>query len=148
MIDIIVFLICTLCGYVIGKYIERQVRAKAAFFADASRYVSLFGINIDGRQLDVTAFNKEFVENCSESFANFLQIRNAPWRLSNAEKQQLRWIYEGLGAMSSDELKKQLDFRSVFIAEQNKKYSEQASKASVYPKLGVLLGAMAGILFI
>lgn len=148
MIDIIVVIACTLCGFVIGKYMERQVRAKAAFFADVSKYLSLFCLNIDGRQLEVGVFNREFAENCSAPFAEYLTTGKTRCRLSSAEKVEVKSLFEGLGAVSSRELKKQLDYRSVYFEEQNKKYSEQSSKASIYPKLGILLGVMAGIVLI
>ncbi len=148
MIDIVVLVACTLCGYVIGKYFEKQIRIKSAFFFDVNKYLSLFEVNIDGRQLEIDEFNKEFAENCSAAFLEYLGSGKTKCRLSTIEKKELKLLFDSFEAVSSQELKKQISFQRYFFTEQNNRYSEQASKASIYPKLGILLGVMVGIVLI
>lgn len=148
MLDIVVIIVCSLCGFAIGKYVERRVKAKSDFLSDLVRYTELFRLNIDGRQVELDKFNKEFAENCSVAFREYLTDGKIRCGLSNAEKTSLKNFYDNIGAVGSRELKSHIDYYSAIFSSQNKSATEQASKASVYVKLGILLGVMVGIVLI
>lgn len=148
MTDIIVLLACAFCGFAVGKYLERRVRCKKAFFEDANKYIELFKVNISGRQLEVNAFNEEFGKNYSGAFAEYVKGVKGKFNLTSTEKLLLDNFFQCLNAVSSQELQKQLDFNARPVKELAVKYSEQSSKASIYPKLGLLMGVMAGIVLI
>ena len=148
MTDIVVILACSLCGFAIGKFLERLICGKAAFFSDVNRYLTLFVVNIDGRQLEIDAFNKDFKTSCGSAFAEYLDGGKMRLKLSQSEKKELKSFFDDLSAVSSQDLKKQIECHKAFFAVREKIYSEQASKASVYSKLGILLGVMVGIVLV
>ncbi len=148
MTDIVVLIACAACGFCLGMYAEKRIRRKNAFYADLVKYIELFALNIDGRQLEVDKFNADFAKNCSANFAQYLAGDTKKLGLSAKERQGLEEFFADIGRADTQQLKKFLEhYRAIF--EQQRKIVEQRSqKASVYAKLGFLLGLMLGILLI
>ena len=148
MTDIIVILACSACGFAIGKYFERRIRGKARFFDDLNRYAALFRVNVQGRQLEADLFNSQFAENCGKEFGAYLNGGKPVCALNAAEKHLLEDFFNCLKAVSSAEMLKQMDIYSQRFGELSAKYTAEAGKAAIFPKLGALLGAMSGIVLI
>lgn len=60
MTDIIILIACILCGFISGKYIERQIKIKGKFYEDLRRYISVLKENLSGRQLELDSLNKAY----------------------------------------------------------------------------------------
>ena len=148
MLDIVIIIACSLCGFAVGKYLEKRIRNKNSFFVDLNKYIASFRINVDGRQLERDLFNAEFSESCGDGFREYLKGGKLKCKLSAPEQKEIKDFFENLGEVSSVELKKNLDYYSYVFSEKSKLIAEQSNKASVYVKLGILLGVMAGILLI
>ena len=146
MLDILILIACTLCGFACGKYIEKRIKRKGEFFADLTRYVMLLKINVDGRKLELQQFNEEFSAQCSQIFADFLRDGKIRCSLSAMQKSNVTKFFDNLSCASSDELDKHIEYYSAILNSDAKQVAEgKVAKASVYVKLGVLFGIMVGI---
>lgn len=147
MIDIIVFIGCVLCGYFIGKYLEKGVSRKGAFYQDVRRYAVGLRENVTGRQLELDKFNSEFTQNCSADFAEYIESGKVKCRLSHNQKKNLADFFGNLDCVSSQQLSEHIDYYGKILEDDCKQVTEkEASKAGVYGKIGMLLGAMLGIM--
>ena len=148
MTDIVAIIACALCGFALGKYFERRVRSKFMFCSDLCKYLALFKVNLDVRQLEIDKFNKDFCANCSEVFCEYIEKGKTRCSLNTREQNYVKTFFEGLNAVSTHELKKHVDYYEAIFADMNKEANDQARRASVYVKLGILLGVMVGIVLI
>ena len=146
MIDIIILIACTLCGFACGKYLEKRIKRKGEFYSDLTRYVMLLKINVEGRKLELARFNEEFVEQCGTIFAEYLRDGKIRCGLSAMEKNNVEKFFDNLSCASSEELGKHIEYYTALLNSDAKRVTEgEVAKASVYVKLGVLLGMMVGI---
>ena len=148
MLDIVCVILCSLLGFSLGLFVERSVKSRCAFWADMDKYISRFAVNVDGRQLELPGYNGEFAGECGALFAEYLRTGKLKGRFLREEKLLVDRFFSGLNAVSSEDLKRHLAYYSVIIGEKNKQAAAQASKASIYVKLGILFGVMAGIILI
>ena len=145
MIDIIILIGCALCGYICGKYLEKRTKRKGEFYNDLLRYVTLLKVNVEGRQVELSDFNGEFCNNCSESFRQYVQEGKTRSAFSDLQKNNVDTFFNNIGCVSSQELIRHIDYYRVLFEADGKKISDEVSKASIYTKLGILLGVMVGI---
>ena len=145
MIDIIILIGCTLCGFACGKYLEKRIRRKGEFYSDLLRYVTLLKLNVEGKQVELSTFNEEFCQNCSESFAQYLLEGKVKCAFSKLQKSNVVAFFENIGCVSSEELIRHIDYYKEVFDTDAKKIKEEVGKASICAKLGILLGVMVGI---
>ena len=149
MIDILIIIGCTLIGYLLGKYIERKIFDKGKFYQDLTSYVMLLKDNVNGRQLELSSFNLEYSQGSGKIFSDFLLNNNLKSHLSKTQKDNLTAFFSKLDCVSSQALIEHIDYYGKILNDdaQNVLQNEVA-KSSIYAKLGMLLGAMVGILFV
>ena len=145
MLDIIILIACSLCGFACGKYLEKRTKRKGEFYSDLQRYVTLLKLNVEGKQVELFAFNEEFCQNCSEAFSHFLQEGKFKCAFSSLQKSNVDAFFNNLGCVSSEELVRHIDYYKAVFEADAKKISDEVAKASIYTKLGILLGVMVGI---
>ena len=146
MTNIIILFCCILVGFLVGRYLSKRVKNREIFFADLKRYLSLLNVNVRGRCVDLTTFNREFALNCSELFANFLTDGKPPNFLDVNQKQLVAKAFLSLSATTSAELLSNLEYFEQLVSSQLSSMSNASHNANMYSKLGVLLGVMVGIL--
>ncbi len=149
MIDIVVLIACTLCGYLCGKYIEKRILDKNNFYQDLRKYISLLKENVAGKQLELDKFNRNFSENCSKVFAEYLNDNKLKCKVGAAQRKNLEEFFGNLVCVSSEQLSNHIEFFEKVLSEDIKFVKEQeVAKSSVYSKVGALIGAIVGILLI
>ncbi len=147
MINIILLLCCIFVGFLLGIVARKQVVARAELFADAVKYVGLFKLNVGGKRLEVAQFNARFLSDCSESFGRYLEKRES-CRMSAQHKKHLQEFFDNLDCTSGEAVIQHLDFYEKIFREDWDACRASATKSSLYVKLGLLIGAMIGILFL
>ena len=145
MLDIIILIACALCGFACGKFLEKRTRRKGEFYSDLQRYITLLKVNVEGKQVELDDFNKEFCKNCSDSFCQYVQEGKIKCAFSNSQKSNVTAFFDNIGCVSSQELIRHIDYYKAVFEADTKKITEEVSKASIYAKLGILLGVMVGI---
>ena len=145
MTDIIVLIACTLCGFAVGKYVEKRVKRKGEFYNDLTRYVMLLKVNVEGRKVELADFNREFTSQCSSVFADFIDGGKIACSLSGVQKDTVTKFFGNLSCSSSEELSKHIEYYNTVLAADSKQVTDEVAKASVYVKLGILFGLMVGI---
>ena len=145
MLDIIILIACALCGFVCGKYLEKRTKRKGDFYTDLVRYVTLLKVNIEGKQVELPVFNEEYCQTCSEVFSQYLIESKLRCALSSSQKSNIEGFFENIGCVTTQELNKHIDYYKTIFEADSKSISEEVSKASIYVKLGILLGVMVGI---
>ena len=145
MLDIIILIACALCGFACGKYLEKRVKRKGEFYFDLQRYVTLLKVNVEGKQVELSAFNEEFCQNCSETFCQYIQENKVKCALSPLQKSNVAGFFDNIGCVSSQALIRHIDYHKAVFEADAKNISSEVSKASIYTKLGILLGVMVGI---
>ena len=149
MLDIIIIVCCILGGFALGKYIENRISAKGKFFQDVTRYAAMLKENVNGRQWELSKFNHEFCKTCSKPFAEYITVGQVKLRLSKLQKDNLSAFFDNLDCASLQALVQHLDYHGKLLAEMSKNVMDnEVAKASIYSKLGMLLGAMLGILLV
>lgn len=149
MLDIIIIICCISGGFALGKFVERRLGDKGRFYKDLTRYVLSLKENVGGRQLELAKFNEEFAQSCSKPFADYLLLGRLNVSLTKAQREDLRLFFDNLDCVSSQALLRHLECQGkILTAECDEVLSKETSKASVYGKLGMLLGAMLGILLV
>ncbi len=148
MLRIVILIICAICGFLFGMFFKRRALNRNFFWTDLTRYIAQFQINMNGRQMEVMKLNEEFTANCSSVFAGYLSDRKTACYMTKRERTEVDQFFNGLNAVSSDELKNHLEYHAYIFSEECKVVSDQMKKSAVYPKLGALLGVMVGIVLI
>lgn len=149
MLDIIIIICCILGGFLLGKFIENKIIEKGKFYKDLTRYVSTLRENVSGRQLELFKFNEEFSKTCSKSFADYLRCGKLKLTLKKSQKENVEVFFNNLNCASSQALIQHLDYQGKILADDGKEIiDKEMGKASICSKLGMLLGAMLGILLV
>lgn len=148
MIDIVIVATAAVCGYFIGKFFEKRFEQKKLFYSDIVRYVDRFSYNVKNRQKELSVFDEEFTRECSAVFGSYIKENKLPYRFSKASKTVLADFRKDLNCISSEELLKRLEYYKTQFSAENSAANDEYKKASIYSKLGILLGVMAGILLI
>lgn len=149
MIDIIIVIGCILGGFVIGKFFERRISEKGAFYKDLTRYLSLLKDNVNGKQLELSGFNEEFSKNCGRSFADFIATKQLKLKIAKPQKDNISSFFDHLDCVSSQALVEHINYYGKILADDAEDvFRNEVAKSSIYGKLGMLLGAMLGILLI
>ena len=150
MIDIIIVICCILAGFALGKFIERRINEKGKFYRDLNSYVSLLKDNVTGQQLEIETFNKKIATNSSSKvFADYIQSHELKIGLTKSQKSNLTGFFDNLDCASSQALLDHLNYYEKILEDDAQKVLQQdVAKASIYSKLGMLLGAMLGILLV
>ena len=147
MINIIILISCTLCGLAVGKYLEKRTKRRGEFYNDLVRYMTLLKINVEGRKLELADFNADFSKQCSNDFVEFLSTGKMKCSLNSLQKSNLNKFFDNLSCASSTELYKHIEYCAGILGNDAKQIESEVSKASVYVKIGLLLGLMVGIVF-
>ena len=145
MLDIIILILCTLCGFACGKFLEKRIKRKGEFYTDLLRYVTLFKLNVEGKLIELATFNEQFCQNCSASFAQYIQEGKIKCAFTSLQKGNITSFFNNTGCVSSEELIRHIDYYKAVFETDAKQISEQVAKSSIYTKLGILLGVMVGI---
>ena len=147
MIHIILLLCCILCGFLLGRFLQKQVLCKNQLYLDLTKYIAALKLNVGGRQLQLDKFNADFTQNCSGVFQTALNQKKLP-RLKPDKRKTLQDFFAGLNCASSSQLLQNLEFYEAQIRPDAEEAAQDAKKSSVYVKIGLLVGAMVGILFL
>lgn len=149
MIHIIIIIACAICGFLLGKAVQRSILQKCSFYKDLARYADLFKINVAGKQIELAQFNANFSDGCTQPFARYLLDGKFPVGISASEKRDVNSFFEGIAKYGSAELVKHIDYYCGVFDKYFKSATEtEFRRAAIYPKLGILGGVMLGILFI
>ena len=148
MIDIIILIACALCGFACGKYLEKRIKRKGDFYSDLQRYITLLKVNVEGKQVELNEFNDEFCKNSSASFSQYVQEGKIRCAFTSSQKSNVIGFFYNIGCVSSEELIRHIDYYKAVFESDAKKISDEVAKASIYAKLGILLGVMVGIVLI
>lgn len=149
MLDIILVVCCILGGFAVGKYVESKIGEKGKFYKDLVRYVATLRDNVNGKQLELLQFNNEFAKSSCKSFAEYISTGKLRLRLSKAQRENVATFFDNLDCASSQALLQHLDYQGKILVEDGKSVLErEVAKASICSKLGMLLGAMIGILLV
>ncbi len=130
-----------------GKYFQKRVKNRSDLYADVSRYIAELKLNVTGKQTEISKFNEEFLQRCSKAFSEFFSEQKS-FALSTAGKKQLQKFFADLDCISGEQLLQHLNFYEKQFEVQVKDSVDELKKSSMYVKLGLLLGAMIGILFL
>lgn len=146
MTNIILLIACSLCGYACGKYLENRIKRKGEFLSDLNRYVTLLKVNVEGKQLELSEFNAQFGSSCSEIFKEYLLDGKLKCTLSKLQRESVEMFFSNLSRSSSQELTKHLEYYGAVFESMDKQFTQkEIAGASMYVKLGILLGVMIGI---
>lgn len=147
MTNIIAMICTTLCGILVGSYLQSLCKVKRDFCADLVKYASSLRVNVQSKQLTIAEFNNDFAKNCSAAFADFLRGAQSP--LGKSDRVDAEKFFDGIACLSADELIKHIDFYLPVLDEMRVGTQEDfRKKGSLYVKLGALCGVMTGILFL
>ena len=147
MTNIILFLCCVLTGFLAGRAMQKRSLVRADIFSDVTQYVSALKINVTGKQQEMELFNAEFLKNCSDGFRNYFADKKCGF-VNRTQKQHLDGFFGNLNCSSGELLLQHLNFYEKIFEQDWNSILEEAKKSAVYVKLGLLSGAMAGILFL
>lgn len=148
MTNIILLLACSLCGFAIGKYLEKRIKRKGDFYSDLTRYVALMKINIKGRKVELSRFNEEFCRSSSKLFADFLTDGELKCTLKQSQKNSVIQFFENLSCATSDALEKHIEYYAEIFATDSKDITKEVASVTIYSKLGLLLGMIVGIILL
>lgn len=126
---------------------QKQAIAKNLMYLDLLKYIAALKLNVNGRQLELARFNADFCTNCSGAFCAALQQNKYP-RLKADKRKTVQDFFANLNCASGNQLLQHLEFYETQLRPDAEECAQAAAKSSVYVKIGILLGAMAGILFL
>ncbi len=149
MTDIIVFLMCALAGFLVGNYLKKQSIHKNFFYLDSIKYIKLLLTNIDTKQVVLNDFNADYCISCCKDFNEFISLGKMPSYLLKTEKKLFNDLQYSLTNTIRDKMIINLNFLLEQINGQYEEFvSSKFTQAKVYEKIGLLCGAMIGILLI
>lgn len=149
MTNIIIIFCCVLAGFALGKYVEKKIGEKGAFYKDLTKYIIALKDNVSGRQLELAKFNDEFAKSSSKPFVEYLDSGKIKFTITKSQKDNIATFFDNLNCASSQALILHLDYHGKILNDDCKDvFEKEVAKAAIYSKLGMLLGAMLGILFI
>lgn len=147
MIRIIAFVCCVVGGFAFGLHLKKRAVQKNNLYADLVRYCVALQLNVCGKQLELGTFNADFCQSCSAPFCEALQQKTYCY-CSALQKKGLSDFFANLDCVGGGALLEHLKFFQKQFETDLSEASASAKKASIYVKLGLLLGVMAGILFL
>lgn len=128
---------------------EKRILAKGKFYQDLTTYISLLKENVYGRQLELSVFDNEFAKSSGKAFADYILSRRLSVKLSRLQKDNLTSFFDNLDCISSQALIEHINYYGKILAEDAQKVLQSdVVRSSICSKLGMLLGAMIGILFV
>ncbi len=147
MSNIILLICCISVGFLVGNVFRKQCVWEADLFGDAVKYVATLKLNVAGRRVELAQFNQEFLLEASDAFRCYMQGASKV-HLSSERKKHLQNFFTNVDCASAEQLLQHLDFyHEIFLADFE--VCRQRKKTSaVYVKLGLLCGAMVGVLFL
>lgn len=149
MLDIIIIICCIMAGFAIGKFLERKVNEKGKFYQDLIVYIALLKDNISSKQLELGKFNQEYTLKCSKTFADFITNKELKIRLSKMQRDNINALFDNLDCVSTRALEEHLEFNGSILGNDcNNVMQNEVAKSAMFSKLGMLLGAMLGILLV
>lgn len=148
MSGILVLICCVLVGFCVGLFLQRRKTDNLSFVEDLLKYIELFRVNVTTGQKTIEDFDKEFLSACGKAFADYKNGLSVG--LDKSVKALADEFFVGAEqANNSQQLLKHLDY---FCAKAQSKYAEVSKNADkqkgLYVKLGLLTGAMVGLLFL
>lgn len=147
MTDIILLICCILAGFFVGRYTQSVINTKNLFYLDTLKYIENLQINIKTKQIGIPSFNQEYSKICTSEFKAFLFDNKIEVHLSRAERKNILSLTNTMLDTSSDTLYSNLSFVSKLINDDYQLfYNSNFLKSKVYDKIGLLLGAIVGIL--
>lgn len=148
MTGILVLICCILCGFCVGLFLQRRQTEQVAFLTDLTNYLSLLRVNVDGKRLPLPQFDSQFCQRAGESFKQYL-CGNKSVPLSATDGKIVASFFDGLKCNTGAELVRHIEYYQQVFAQVSARYLQNAEKQrGMYIKLGVLLGAMIGVLFV
>lgn len=149
MFDIIIIVVCAMCGYACGKFVEKHIKSKGLFYSDLVKYVGMLKINIEGKQIELPQFDRDFAVGCGSEFAEYLRSRTFKVKLPSYQKKEICDFFNGLNCVGLQQLTNHINtYSAVFEEMRRKQYDNEVAKSAVYVKLAVLAGVMVGIVLI
>lgn len=126
---------------------QSAINAKNLFYLDTLKYIENLQINIKTKQIGISLFNQEYSKICTSEFKAFLLDNKIEVRLSRAERKNILSLTNTMLDTSSDSLYSNLSFVSKQINDDYQLfYNSMFLKSKVYDKIGLLVGAIVGIL--
>ncbi len=147
MTNIILLICCILGGFLLGRFLQKRVLARNDMFTNLVKYVAELKLNVNGKQVELDKFNTQFGESCSDVFRCYLTDKKSS-TLSERQKKMVDDFFANLNCTSGNQLLQHLEFYEKQFNTELETTSSEAKKSSVYVKIGLLLGAMVGILFL
>lgn len=148
MSGILLLICCILCGFCVGLFLQRRERDCVTFVEDLLRYIDLLRVNIDTERKSLAAFDSEFISRCGKQFSDYRSGTGggAPNKRTGKLADD---FFDGVVACNnSQQLAKHLDYYKAVVAAQLAEMSCGGKRKGLYVKLGLLLGAMVGLLFL
>ena len=147
MSGILLLICCILCGFCVGLFLQRRERDNVTFVEDLLRYIDLLRVNIDTERKSLAAFDSEFVARCGKQFSDYRSgTGGAPCKRTGKLADD---FFDGVVACNnSQQLAKHLDYYKAVVAAQLAEMTCGGKRKDLYVKLGLLLGAMVGLLFL
>lgn len=131
-----------------GLFLQRRERDCVTFVEDLLRYIDLLRVNIDTERKSLAAFDSEFISRCGKQFSDYRSGTGggAPNKRTGKLADD---FFDGVVACNnSQQLAKHLDYYKAVVAAQLAEMSCGGKRKGLYVKLGLLLGAMVGLLFL
>lgn len=128
-----------------GLFLQRREKDCVTFVEDLLRYIDLLRVNIDTERKSLAVFDSEFISRCGKQFSDYRSgTGGAPSKRTLADD-----FFDGVVACNnSQQLAKHLDYYKAVVAAQLAEMSCGGKRKGLYVKLGLLLGAMVGLLFL
>lgn len=148
MSGILLLIYCILCGFCVGLFLQRREKDCMTFVEDLLRYIDLLRVNIDTERKSLAVFDSEFISRCGKQFSDYHRsgTGGAP---SKRTGKLADCFFDGVVACNnSQQLAKHLDYYKAVVAAQLAEMSCGGKRKGLYVKLGLLLGAMVGLLFL
>lgn len=148
MTSIVIFSCCTLGGFCVGLFVDKRLKEQCVFVADLHRYALQLNANVLSLRQRLDQFDRTFASQCSASFSSFL-LTQTHLPLNKSDGAVVREFFDGLACNSCQQLSEHLRFYLQLFADMSARYAEQSKKQKgLYAKLGILVGAMTGLLFV
>lgn len=131
-----------------GLFLQRREKDCVTFVEDLLRYIDLLRVNIDTERKSLAAFDSEFISRCGKQFSDYRSGTGggAPNKRTGKLADE---FFDGVVACNnSQQLAKHLDYYKAVVAAQLAEMSCGGKRKGLYVKLGLLLGAMVGLLFL
>lgn len=147
MSGILLLICCILCGFCVGLFLQRREKDCMTFVEDLLRYIDLLRVNIDTERKSLAVFDGEFISRCGKQFSDYRSgTGGAPSKRTGKLADE---FFDGVVACNnSQQLAKHLDYYKAVVAAQLAEMSYGGKRKGLYVKLGLLLGAMVGLLFL